>query len=98
MDSQVNPARSKVKQSSVVRTLRMGKPQDLNREVETRWMTIIRLMAETEFGLWSNLIFFMIEPEWIFKTVDEDCVNQVAETFKLPLTIDRKSTRLNSSH
>ena len=31
----------------------------------------------------------MIEPEWIFKTVDEDCVNQVAETFKLPLTIAR---------
>ena len=31
----------------------------------------------------------MIEPEWIFKTVDEDCVNQVAETFKLPRTIAR---------
>lgn len=31
----------------------------------------------------------MIEPEWIFKTVDEDCVNQVAETFKLPQTIAR---------
>ena len=31
----------------------------------------------------------MIEPEWIFKTVDENCVNQVAETFKLPRTIAR---------
>ena len=31
----------------------------------------------------------MIEPEWIFKTVDEDCVNQVAETFNLPRTIAR---------
>ena len=31
----------------------------------------------------------MIEPEWIYKTVDEDCVSQVAETFKLPLTIAR---------
>ena len=31
----------------------------------------------------------MIEPEWIYKTVDEDCVSQVSETFKLPLTIAR---------
>ena len=31
----------------------------------------------------------MIEPEWKFKTVSEDCVNQVAETFRLPQTIAR---------
>ena len=31
----------------------------------------------------------MIEPKWIFKTVDEDCVEQVAKTFKLPRTIAR---------
>ena len=31
----------------------------------------------------------MIEPKWRYKTVDEDCVSQVAETFKLPLTIAR---------
>ena len=31
----------------------------------------------------------MIEPEWKFKSVNEDCVNQVAETFSLPHTIAR---------
>ena len=31
----------------------------------------------------------MIEPEWKFKLVNEDCVNQVAETFSLPHTIAR---------
>ncbi|MBC8255718.1 MAG: single-stranded-DNA-specific exonuclease RecJ [Candidatus Marinimicrobia bacterium] len=31
----------------------------------------------------------MIEPEWKFKTVNEDCVNKVAETFSLPHTIAR---------
>ncbi|RMZ49599.1 single-stranded-DNA-specific exonuclease RecJ [Candidatus Marinimicrobia bacterium PRS2] len=31
----------------------------------------------------------MIEPEWKFKSVNEDCVNQVAETFNLPHTIAR---------
>ncbi|SVA96366.1 uncharacterized protein METZ01_LOCUS149220, partial [marine metagenome] len=31
----------------------------------------------------------MIEPKWNFKIVDEDCVNQVAETFNLPHTIAR---------
>jgi len=31
----------------------------------------------------------MIEPEWKFKSVNEDCVNQVAETFSLPPTIAR---------
>ena len=31
----------------------------------------------------------MIEPKWKYKTVDEDCVNQVAETFNLPRTIAR---------
>ena len=32
---------------------------------------------------------FMIEPKWKFKSVDEDCVNQIAETFNLPRTIAR---------
>ena len=31
----------------------------------------------------------MLEPKWKYKTVDEDCVNQVAETFNLPRTIAR---------
>ena len=31
----------------------------------------------------------MIEPEWKFKSVNEDCVNQVAKTFSLPHTIAR---------
>ena len=31
----------------------------------------------------------MIEPKWKYKTVDEDCVKQVAETFNLPRTIAR---------
>ena len=31
----------------------------------------------------------MIEPEWKFKSVNEDSVNQVAETFSLPHTIAR---------
>ena len=31
----------------------------------------------------------MIEPEWKFKSVNEDCVNQVAETFSLSHTIAR---------
>jgi len=31
----------------------------------------------------------MIEPEWKFKSVNEDCVSQVAETFSLPHTIAR---------
>ncbi len=31
----------------------------------------------------------MIEPEWKFKSVNEVCVNQVAETFSLPHTIAR---------
>ena len=31
----------------------------------------------------------MIEPEWKFKSVNEDCVNQVAEAFSLPHTIAR---------
>ena len=31
----------------------------------------------------------MIEPKWKFKTVDENCVIQVAETFNLPRTIAR---------
>ena len=53
-------------------------------------MTIIPIHRETEFGLLSNLThFYMIEPEWKFKSVNEDCVNQVAETFSLPHTIAR---------
>ena len=31
----------------------------------------------------------MIEQEWRFKTVDEDCVTKVAETFSIPRTIAR---------
>ena len=36
MGSRVNPAWSKTKQSSVVRTLRMGRSQEPDREVRTR--------------------------------------------------------------
>ena len=52
-------------------------------------MTIIRLWWKQNSAYDPTSNIFMIEPKWKYKTVDEDCVNQVAETFNLPRTIAR---------
>ncbi|SVE52253.1 uncharacterized protein METZ01_LOCUS505107, partial [marine metagenome] len=53
-------------------------------------MTIILPMGVKQNSAYDpTSIIFMIEPKWEFKTVDEDSILNIADTFDLPKTIAR---------